>query len=510
MRRFAQLFAGRADCYGRYRVTEQKGQKQKGRGQTVHEPLTDQIYQSHLAGEIRLGVVPIRVDGKVSWFAGDIDLYDVDLQAIERKVQKHELPIVVCRSKSGGAHLYCFVSGEPIPARLGIDAMRHFLKVLGYETVKNAKGVSYKPEVFPKQEEVTEETTGNWINLPYHNAYAVVDNYAIGISGEQLKLEEFERLAYARSVSEAELREFVKAKPAKKEKAEHADAPPCVERMFAEKIGEGGRNNALTHVGIYFLKSDSDNWRDRTVAANFQIFEEPLPMEEVNQIARNVSKAKYEYLCNLEPMCSLCDKELCGTRKWGVGPQRGISYSDCDIDRIIKIDTDPPVYIVVINGAQIKMNTNQLLRPGAFRQRVYEVTGELIAPVKERQHEARIQAAKVEVERAPEEVSEEGQIFEAFQEWCEIHIPNSRNLEEVLRGNPFYDKDRASIIFRGQDFISALKRAKKFNLADRDVWAALRKRDCESTNTRIRGKQIKVWTYRVDKPWFDTPTEESF
>lgn len=502
MRRFAQLFAGRTDWWGRYIVTETRQDgKQKGRGKTVNEPLTAEVYDSHLAGRLRLGVVPIKVDGTVSWFAGDIDDYSINIIDIANKCQHLELPIVVCRSKSGGAHLYCFIRGN-VKAGVAIRLMRSWVTKLGYA----------KSEVFPKQETVTEETTGNWINLPYHNA-ANADAYAIGLNGEKLSLEEFEQLAEARSPTAAELAdmdsELGKAKE-KQEKSPLDGAPPCVERMYAEGVNEGGRNNALTHVGIYLLKSDGDNWRDRLLEANFKLFDDPLPLEEVRVIQRNVAKAKYEYLCKLEPMCALCDKEKCLTRKWGVGPQRGVDYDDCDIDRIIKIKSDPPIYYVIVNGNSVKMETDQLLSPGRFRRRIFEVTGQLIAPMKDRAHEARIQATRMEVEEAPVEVNQSGQIIEAFEEWCEIHIPNAKELAEVLRGNPFYDTTLRHVVFRSQDLIAAFKRQKKFNIADRDVWAALHEAGCQRANIKINGKQTKVWQFPVDDPWFDLPQSEAF
>jgi hypothetical protein len=502
MRRFGQLFAGRTDCYGRYTVTEQRQDgKQKGRGNTVREQVTDDTYAAHLAGRIRIGLVPIRVDGTVSWFAGDIDDYSVNLVEINRKAQKLELPVVVCRSKSGGAHLHCFVRGT-VKAGIAIRLMKDWVAKLGYP----------KAEVFPKQDTVTEETFGNWINLPYHNA-AQADAYALGLGDEKLSLEEFEQLANARAPSADELDEMADALGKHKEKAAKSPldgAPPCVERMFADKVTEGGRNNALTHVGIYLMKSDPDNWRERVVEANYRIFEDPLPLEEVRQIQRNVAKSKYEYLCKLEPMCSLCDKDKCLTKKWGVGPQRGIEYDDGDIDRIIKINSDPPIYYVIYNGQSVKMETDTLLSPGKFRRRIFEITGQLIAPMKERAHEARIQATRMEVENAPEEVNQTGQVLEAFHEWCEVHIPNARTMAEVLRGNPYYDADKANVIFRSQDLIAAFKRQKKFNIADRDVWAALRELGCVSDNVRIDGKQTKVWLFPIEKPWFDLPSQEAF
>jgi hypothetical protein len=503
MRKFRQLFAGRDDVYGQYILTEEQSNradgKRKGRGVTKQLPLTNEVWEAHLSGKAMLGVVPIRLDGTVSWFAGDIDVYNIDQKALVRLCQEYAIPVVICRSKSGGAHLYCFVNGV-IKAEQAIKLMRMWLTKLGYA----------KSEVFPKQEWLSEESIGNWINLPYFNGDKT-ERYAYGMNAEKLSLKEFEQYANACSPNPEELEALLKDDKKPKQKGSSLDdAPPCVQTMYTEKVVEGGRNNALTHVGIYHLKSDPDNWRDKIVDANYKIFDEPLPMDEVNQIVRNVAKSKYEYLCKLEPMCSLCDKELCLSRKWGVGPQQGIEYQTLEIDRIVKINADPPLYYVVLNGTSVKMSTDQLLSPGKFRKRVYEVTGALIAPMKERQHEARIQSVRMEVEQAPIEVNQDGQVIEAFEQWCEIHLPSSRSIEEVLRGNPFYEKTAKRIVFRSMDLIAAFKRQKKFAIADRDVWVALREYGASRENIKIRGKQTKLWIYPVDDPWFDLPNSEQF
>lgn len=502
MKRFAQLFSGRTDCFGRYILppgsVRQDGKK-KGRGSTVREELLPSHYEQHLDGKIRLGLVPIRLDGKVSWFAGDIDDYSLNLQELGEKVQKLELPLVLCKSKSGGAHLHCFVDGL-VPAAEAIKLMRSWVTALGFP----------KAEVFPKQEKVDEDSVGNWINLPYHN-HLDADAYALGLSGERLTLEEFEQLANAYLAKPGDLRPVEQKQQSKRQaKGDLDGAPPCIERIFDEGLSEGGRNNALTHIGIFYLKSDQDNWRDRLTAANYNVFEDPLPIDEVQQIARNVAKSKYEYLCKIEPMCSLCDKDVCLTRKWGVGPQQGIDFADCEIDRIVKINSDPPIYYVIMNGISIKMSTDQLLSPGKFRRRVYEVTGDLIAPKKERAHEKMIQSVRIDVEAAPEEVNQDGQILEAFKEWCEVHIPHAKELAEVLRGNPYFEEAESRIVFRATDVIASFKRQKKFNIADRDVWAALRESGCTRDNMRINNKQTKVWLYPVESVWFDIPGKDAF
>ena len=74
------------------------------------------------------------------WAAIDIDVNDIDHASLGKKVEDLGLPLVVCRSKSGGAHCYLFLQ-KPCPAKDVVDALRNWSAALGYPGV----------EIFPKQ-----------------------------------------------------------------------------------------------------------------------------------------------------------------------------------------------------------------------------------------------------------------------------------------------------------------------------------------------------------------------
>ena len=47
----------------------------------------------------------------------DVDTYPLDYGVIVSKIRNLKLPLVMCRSKSGGAHIFLFTK-EPVPAKL--------------------------------------------------------------------------------------------------------------------------------------------------------------------------------------------------------------------------------------------------------------------------------------------------------------------------------------------------------------------------------------------------------
>ena len=185
--RFFILFRGYSGAYGRTTVTGQ--QKANGKAQAnsyiVREPLTVELIEQHLSGSIGVGSIPIDEHSLSHFGSLDLDDYNLDLVAVQREIRRLKLPLVLCRSKSGGAHLKVFLS-EAMPAVELRDILAEFASILGHGTC----------EIFPKQDEVRTERgdVGNFINLPYHNE-KYTTRYSIDENGEPLSLEEFLDLA---------------------------------------------------------------------------------------------------------------------------------------------------------------------------------------------------------------------------------------------------------------------------------------------------------------------------
>ena len=88
----------------------------------------------------------------------DVDVYPLDHAALVRACAGIDVPAVVCRSKSGGAHIYFFIEGW-IAASDMRDKLSEIAASLGYGSA----------EIFPKQEKllIDRGDVGNFINLPY-------------------------------------------------------------------------------------------------------------------------------------------------------------------------------------------------------------------------------------------------------------------------------------------------------------------------------------------------------
>ena len=189
---FQALFPAYSRAHGIFEITGVDAQtgKIQGNARTIRRGATAQAWEEHLAGRSTgLGSIPLLDDGEsVKWAAIDIDVNDIDHAFLEKKVEDLGLPLIVCRSKSGGAHCYLFLQKRCL-AKEVVDALRNWSAALGHPGV----------EIFPKQteRELDPQTgnprPGNWINLPYFGADST-ERYCI-YRGGRLSLSEFIQLA---------------------------------------------------------------------------------------------------------------------------------------------------------------------------------------------------------------------------------------------------------------------------------------------------------------------------
>ena len=109
--RFKNIFYGLDRAHGVPLIGESNcdGNKVKGKSFVKRAPITDELWQKHLDGKDSLGVIPINDDNKCKWGCIDIDSYaGFDHKKLINKIKQFNLPLIVFRSKSGGAHVFLF------------------------------------------------------------------------------------------------------------------------------------------------------------------------------------------------------------------------------------------------------------------------------------------------------------------------------------------------------------------------------------------------------------------
>lgn len=489
--RFMRLFAGLDRAHGVYQLSTaktKKGTKVKGSARTVHEPVTKDVWSKHLRGTEGVGIVPITDRATCLWGAGDIDKYsDLDEAEIDRKIQKFNLPLIRFRSKSGGVHLFMFLT-DPAPATLVRQKLTTMMGMLGFAGV----------EVFPKQTQLASKTdTGNWINMPYF-AGSKTDRFAV-VDGEPLKdLRTFLDYAEQHRIDPDELEDLV---------LDTGDTlpggPPCLNLLCRDGFPSGSRNNALFDMGVYARKAFPDTWEAKVDEFN-QKYMSPGSSEEVMAVIKSLRKKEYFYRCKELPINQFCDKAACAQARYGLGSDSEQLARVVTIEHITKILTDEPTYIVTVDGVNIEMIIDDLFNQNRFRKLCLQHISKYPPILKNDQYTAMVQQAmdKRDEEQAPPDASNEGIFMHYVEEFC-LSQPLANNRDELLLGKPWVDGER--IHFRIADLARYLEQEKVRGFTPRKIYSTLRTRsDVTHHQFKLLGKCVQCWSM----PDFDRQTDE--
>lgn len=490
MRSFAELFKGRDDAYGTYgsiahaQATDRG--KRVGRAQTVRGAVTQALYDAHLAGEQRLGIAPVLKNSTCWWFCIDVDFYQEKglHESIASRILELGLPLVMTRSKSGGAHLWCFFDA-PISAGKARETAQAWAKKLKLPTEH--------VDIFPAQ--ASADDIGNWVNIPYFGDAC----HCAGEDGEQnLSLEEFLEYANERVQHSTDL----KKKTEEKVKSSASDAPPCIDYMIENGVPEGYRNNAVTQYAVYAKKAFPDAWKDKTREFNDEHCDPAMPGPEVTVVLKSVQAKEFQYLCKkIETM--FCDKKECKLREFGIGGgPRKAEDIDIDIQRIEKIDGEEPIYRVTIKDKRFQINLDQLFLYNAFKKAALGATNEFLPVIKQPEWEIFMKDVleRMEIEEAAADTQMRDRIIRIFMRFAEGTTTESLDVA-VDRALPYLEGK--NLIFNGDDFMQIVDRA--FTRLPREkTWAYMRDWGCVLVEREVGGHKKKFWMYVPDGPlWFE-------
>ena len=445
--KFKSIFEGLTIAYGQYQKGDRdENGKQKGKAFIVRKNVSDDLWQNHLQGEgPALGIIPINENNLCKWGCIDIDEYDFDHASFIQNVRSANFPLVVCRSKSGGAHVFLFTK-DFIPASVMQATLKKMAATLGYEGC----------EIFPKQTEILVDRgdTGNFLNLPYHNEMKGL-RYAIKDDGNAATLEEFFEL-YDKYVQE-ELKE-IKAEKIKVVEA-FKDGPPCLNKLAKDGFGEGARNNALFNIAVYFKQAAPDSWEDELVKANQKYMVPPLSNGEVQMLIKSVNRKGYDkYRCKDAPINSVCQSGLCRMKRFGVG------FGEEDIPQLgnlTKYASKPPQWFLNVGDSRIELKTEQLYSPALFAIACLDQAN-LIVPIvkpkdwKQYYLKPLIDNGLQEVEPL-ESLDPVNQITSLLQDWT-TNRQSARTMEDIFNKLPYTDKDSGFTYFRMEDFYTFCKK----------------------------------------------------
>ena len=446
--KFKNIFEGLKIAYGQYQKGERgENGKQKGKAFIVRKKITDDLWQNHVEGKgAALGIIPITESNTCKWGCIDIDEYNLSHNDLISRIRSLKLPLIVCRSKSGGAHVFLFTK-EFISAALMQQTLKRISKVLGYEGC----------EIFPKQTEILVERgdTGNFLNLPYYNGTKGL-RYAINDSGSSCTLEEFYKLYDVYACTETQVKE-IKFEEKKIEEAFPA-GPPCLNKLASVGFGEGSRNNALFNIAVYYKQSHPDSWEDKIVEANSKYMDPKLSNSEVQQLIKSVNRKGYDkYRCKDAPINAVCQSGLCRTKRFGVGygeeekPVLGI---------LTKYKSNPPQWFLDVSGTRIELTSEQLYSPPLFALACLDQAN-LVVPVPKsrdwKQYFLKPMMQNLQEVEPLESLNPINQITGLLQDWT-TNRQSARTMDDIFNKLPFTDEDKEFTYFRMDDFYAFCKK----------------------------------------------------
>jgi len=511
--RLSSLFSGLSRAHGEYVIDDTKGVKQKGKALTKKAKVTLELWEAHTLGKKGLGIIPIKDNSCVSFAAIDIDSYEnFDPINIANVIEKNDWPLVVCRSKSGGAHVFVFFSEEceaqPVRAK-----MKEIATVLGHPTA----------EIFPKQDRLqNKEDIGNWINMPYFD-HKRTTRYAIH-NEDSLDLAEF--LDYAES-KRTTLSDFLDLEVSN---TEFEGMPPCLETLIVSGFPKGSMNNALFNMGVYARMKYPEDWHKKIYEYNDR-FMGPGSSREVQQIIKSIDKKKYAYKCQEDPICGYCNKVICGGREFGItsgnSPYKSTNATKvsrpCILDKVEEPvecyippegSDDEPYWIFRIHGMPMDVSIDMIQSQSKFLREYLKKFRKMVLPIDETRWMTAINniLENATNHELASDAGPEGHLFIHLESFATGKV-QARTKDELVLGKPWNDKENEEgngnlVYFRSPDFMKYLDMQRFKQFKERQIYAILRRNGANHHKFMIKGKCVACWSvpaYDSVQGTFDVP-----
>ena len=468
-----KIFKGNELAYGVFKPSNEKdvrGKEQGGQGWGHTEQLSTDIkvWQAHLEGTQSIGTVPVNHKGECHWGCIDIDTYkNFNHTNLLKSIERAKLPLTVCRSKSGGAHVYCFFKNAVKATDLQ-KKLKQARALLGYKDA----------EIFPKQNKLLRGQTGNYVNAPYFNEKNC-QRYALKLDNGKLKI-----LSLEEFYNEYEEKALTKIDDLNVQTdIIFPKGPPCNNCIALNGCSEGGRNNFLFNCAVMLKRmheESKEDWLMELREINQNHVDTPLDEVELSRIYASVTghmehqnrqvldnsveleeadNSNYHYLCKQEPMSSFCDRVTCMSRKFGV--QRNMEEGDGypEIASIDKVYDEPIFYYVTFGGGvSARMESDDLFEEKNWRKKVGLILDAKPPALGAANFDdwMRVQMReRMTHVQLPEGVGRFDRIKESINEWF-LGTGQGENRESLLQGSSWHDTDKKIVYFVFSDLYSAL------------------------------------------------------
>jgi len=431
IQKFKDIFEGFNGGFGVFYFKQSTGPKQQGKSYTSRDSLSDEIWLNHLTGKPfkakiikqngekfecnvdSIGIAPVREDHKCKWGCIDIDQYPVDFTTLNKKFRDRKLPLILCKSKSKGAHAFLFAK-DWVSAKLMQQKITEIAQTLGQANLDRIYPVQTEPKIEERGE------IGSWLNLPYYfhnNPDKIKWRSAINDDGTEATLEQFFHLHTKYALNEEELNNFT----IPLEDDWFKEGPMCLKIMATFGFVEGHRNNTLIEIGIYLKKRFPDSWRKKLGEYNTHCFKDlqdgPLSTREVLAIETSIGKNDYFYGCKKAPLKPFCRSHECRLQKFGVGEG---NVPNNNVSKLSVMMSNPKVWFLTYEGKTVVLKSRELATQRLWQIAATEQTGKTPQLLKQRDWETLLNKlqANVNIIPADPETTNRGKLRKFLTKWC--------------------------------------------------------------------------------------------
>jgi hypothetical protein len=465
------LFRGSEKAHGSYIIQKSNDPlrpKVKGKATTLPIGPTLKNWTDHYRGEIGLGIIPINSQDMCYWGALDVDgeldanrnpLHNwrclnkdgtVNHVLLQTEIQRLDLPLVCCYSKSKSAHCFLFVE-EPIPA----EAMRSILVEMASKL-----GVG-GCEIFPKQDrlDASRGDFGNWLNMPYFGD----TRHGVLLSEGKLieqDISSFLTYAFSKRLSPDIYNSMTQSLQGGIDALEDVleGAPPCLQHILSQGIPTGCRNIVLFNIAVYCRKRYGENFREAFTDLHNQYVEERLGLRELENICSSVEKKGYQYQCKDQTLKKYCNANVCRERECGIDFSSEIK----NLKKATRILTDPYVYAVEVEmdaglPATVYVETDELFSQEMFRKACSIQLHKTFIPVKD-WNQTCVRLINTAIDQEPPfEMTAGGQLFKQLQTYLINRAQYQRAMLAEDEG-VYHDLDTHKLYFKIEGFRSYMIR----------------------------------------------------
>ena len=497
--KFKKIFSGLEERFGYHVLDSTNGDgKKSGVSFTSSYAHTDEMWKAHLEGikfsvktknktieADSLGLCPIKSDSTCLWGAIDLDDYKPDVKELFKKIKSINVPFIPFKSKSGGIHLYIFLT-EPVKALLLREKLH---------SIKNIFGDCKPDKIFPVQKylNLDKGSAGSWINLPYHDAKKTV-RYMIKEDGSPATIEEFFE-HYERNKVTPEKLKKLKSNIDEGDSGDwFQDGPPCMQALAKFGIQRSQRNEVLLDMTRYVKQRYPEEWKKQTHKYNEKFFEpigKGMGYDEVGNVIGSREKKDYKYRCDQDWLKTYCNREECIKRKFGVG---GGATTEVVLGPLSFVKSTPKMWYLGFNGDEVRLNSKELLRQDLAREAATEQTGKTPKKTKNWDEQIRLLQEKATPIDAPEESQPNVQLKSYLETFC-FNLRQTNKKKQLLFNRPYFEGGKVRFIFNG--FYKYLK-TNDWSTGEDITHQMLKKMKGVSREKFHIEENVKKWVYVLD------------